>query len=562
MATHSLGGLLQHLRRAALRGNGLPDGQLLECFVRRRDEAAFEALVRRHGPMVWGVCRRVLRNEADTEDAFQATFLVLVRKAAALADPTGVGNWLYGVAHRTALKAKAMNRQRRAKEQQAGTPLCTAPSEAGRQELQALLDEALSRLPDKYRAPIVLCDLEGKPLKEAAAQLGCPPGTVASRLARARAMLAKRLARSGQSLAGGAVAAALAHEASACVPPALVASTVQAATAVAAGPGVISTKVIALTEGVVKAMLLTKLKALTAMLVAVTLLGSGGGLLTYHTLRAAAKDAKPRGRVPVGAPKDEKAIKVDAKSDKEKIQGTWTVVSVKDNGQESSADELKGLTMVITHAKLVLKGVRGEEREFTYQLDPAQKPKWIDVADGEKKMLGIYELDGDSLKICLNETPGGERSTEFVSEAGTANDQLMILKRGQASDGRESPAAAPEDEQAKPDKEALQGTWVGVSGERDGQKLPEEAYWELIIAEDKVALITRKGGEERKGSYTLDPDKKPKEIDLTFGSLVITGIYELKETTLKTLWRENDRAGLPTEFDSRKGILMVFEKKK
>src|SRR5262245_35360990 len=211
MATGQLGSVVRHLRKAALLQDGADrtDGELLECFLARRDEAAFEALVQRHGPMVLGVCRRVLKNQADAEDAFQATFLVLVRKATSVVPRALVGNWLYGVAHNTALKAKAMNTKRRAREREAGgMPRREAPEEVW-QQLQALLDEELSRLPDKYRVPIVLCDLEGKPLKEAARQLGWPHGTVASRLARGRTMLAKRLARHGLTLSAGALAAAL-----------------------------------------------------------------------------------------------------------------------------------------------------------------------------------------------------------------------------------------------------------------------------------------------------------------------------------------------------------------
>src|SRR5262245_34570240 len=154
MAEGQLHGVIRHLRRVALLpdGAGLTDSELLEYYLTRRDEAAFESLLQRHGPMVLGVCRRILRNEADAHDAFQATFLVFVRKAASISPRAMVGNWLYGVAHKTALKAKAMNRQRRVKERQRGAPLQTALPEEVWQELQALLDEALSRLPDKYRS--------------------------------------------------------------------------------------------------------------------------------------------------------------------------------------------------------------------------------------------------------------------------------------------------------------------------------------------------------------------------------------------------------------------------
>src|SRR5262249_11269762 len=152
----------------------------------------FEALMHRHGPMVFGVCRRILRNETDAEDAFQATFLVFVRQAASIRSRNTVSSWLYSVAHNTALKAKAMNHKRRVKERESGI----VPKEESRaevwQELQVLLDAELSKLLDKYRVPIVLCDLEGKTINEAARQLGWPQGTLATRLTRGRAQLAKR----------------------------------------------------------------------------------------------------------------------------------------------------------------------------------------------------------------------------------------------------------------------------------------------------------------------------------------------------------------------------------
>src|SRR5438445_3916328 len=152
MATSRISGVIQHLRRAVLlqEGAGLSDGQLLEDFVRRRDEAALAVLVRRHGPMVWGVCRRVLRNLHDAEDAFQATFLVLVRKAASVVPRQMVANWLYGVAHQTALKARATTVKRRAREKQVATmPEPAVERQDLWDDLRSLLDQELSRLPDK-----------------------------------------------------------------------------------------------------------------------------------------------------------------------------------------------------------------------------------------------------------------------------------------------------------------------------------------------------------------------------------------------------------------------------
>src|SRR5262249_27883019 len=239
MATSHTSKLIQHLRRAVLLrdGAGMTDGQLLGCFLSQQDDTAFAALVRRHGPMVWGVCRRVLRNYHDAEDAFQATFLVLVRKAAAVDPREMVANWLYGVARQTALKARSVAARRKERERQVvEMPEMAAEGQEVWHDLQRLLDQELSRLPGKYRVPIVLCDLEGQTRKEAARQLGWPEGTVAGRLATARKMLARRLARHGLAVCGASLAAVLAQNAaSAPAPVSVVVSTIKAAGVFAAG---------------------------------------------------------------------------------------------------------------------------------------------------------------------------------------------------------------------------------------------------------------------------------------------------------------------------------------
>jgi RNA polymerase sigma factor (sigma-70 family) len=287
MATNLTGKVIRHLRKAVLLqdGAGMTDGQLLGCFIDHRDEAAFAAIIKRHGPMVWGVCRRLLPHH-DAEDAFQATFLVLVRKAASVLPRELVGNWLYGVAYQTALHSRRTTARRRTRERQVTQMPEPAVAEQDLwHDLQPLLDQELARLPDKYRVAIVLCDLEGKTRKEAAGQLGCPEGTLAGRLVRGRVLLAKRLARHGFAVSGGAVAAVLSQSAvSASVPPSLASSTIKAASVFAAGQaaaGVTSVKVAALTEGVLRTMLMTKLKIATAM-VFVFVLVCGGSILASH----------------------------------------------------------------------------------------------------------------------------------------------------------------------------------------------------------------------------------------------------------------------------------------
>jgi RNA polymerase sigma factor (sigma-70 family) len=293
MATSQPNAILQHLRQSVLVPDaaGLTDGQLLEAFLGSRDEAAFGLLVRRHGPMVMGVCRRVLRNVHDAEDAFQATFLVLVKKAASIASRELLANWLYGVAYNTARRANVAVARRRARERQVlEMPEPEAAVANPWTELQPLLDQELSRLPDRYRVPIVLCYLEGKTRKEAARQLGCPEGTVAGRLVRARAMLARRLARHGLVLSSGSLAVLLSQEASACVSTSVASDTIKAATLFAAGEaaaaGVIPANVFALTKGVRRSMLMTKLTIATVVLSIVACVGLGIGGYAFWTQAA------------------------------------------------------------------------------------------------------------------------------------------------------------------------------------------------------------------------------------------------------------------------------------
>lgn len=202
----------------------LSDPQLLSKFVSGRDAAAFESLVRRHGPMVMGVCRRVLRDPHAAEDAFQATFLVLFNKAREISRPELLANWLYGVATHKALKARAAIGRRRMQERPMSAAAAAMEPESSRDvdlwlDLEPILDEELSNLPDEYRAPIVLCDLAGKTIKDAAGLLDCPQGTLAGRLAKAREMLAQQVTRRGLILSLGTLTVLLTQHASSVAIP-------------------------------------------------------------------------------------------------------------------------------------------------------------------------------------------------------------------------------------------------------------------------------------------------------------------------------------------------------
>lgn len=318
MATR-LSDVLHHLGYAALArdADGLSDAQLLERFLVRRDEAAFA--VCRHAPMVLGVCRRLLRHTQDAEDAFQATFLVFVRKAASIARRELLGNWLYGVAYRTASKARGAAARRRRREHQVDD-MASAQSTPRESDVLAVLDEELNRLPEKYRTPLVLCELEGRPRGEAAQRLGCPLGTLSSRLARGRQMLRRRLIRRGV-LPAAALAAIWAENASAAVPASLLIRTIRAGLLGTTGLSAVSVPVATLTEGVLKTMMLTKLKIATAGLLLAALAGVGTGGLLYLTEaapipKAAAKKQKngEKQAVTIDGWLDDKKFQPDAKS--------------------------------------------------------------------------------------------------------------------------------------------------------------------------------------------------------------------------------------------------------
>ena len=290
---------------------GLTDAQLLDRFVTRRDEAAFKAIVERHGRTVLAACRSVLRNPSDAEDAFQATFLVLVRKARTIWVGDSLACWLYKVARRIAVQANVDASRRREVEGRAGA--MRGPI-AGRDESdddRRALHEEIARLPEKFRAPILLCDIEERTRDEAAGHLGWSAGTVASRLARGRALLRDRLARRGFASVAGPAALLAACRAEAAVPEAWIGSTVEAAMAVAAGGAVVagsSSTAVALSERGVRAMLVLKLKIVaTAALAAAGLLWVGNPLLSSDGKPAdPAMKAKPvvEARPPAAAPAD------------------------------------------------------------------------------------------------------------------------------------------------------------------------------------------------------------------------------------------------------------------
>jgi RNA polymerase sigma factor (sigma-70 family) len=443
--------LTEHLYKFVVHsGAGSTDGQLLDSFIRHKDKAVLAALVRRHGPMVWGVCSRMLRSHHDAEDAFQATFLLLVQKAATLPNREMVGNWLYGVARQTAVRMRALAARRGVRERQ--VPVMPEPTSAEQSVwngVQPILDEELARLPQKYRVVIVLCQLEGKTLKDVARQLAIPPGTAASRLATARAMLGKRLSRRGVVVPGvflGSVVSSSA--ASAGMPVAVSSSTIKTATLVAAGQrleGAVSPTVAALVTGVTKAMLASKIKSVLVVALVVGL-ALGGGVVEVGLLGGLAAVAQQPGEPRISGGKKEmpgpalanqgEKPKSEAGKDLDLFQGTWLVVGMEEGGNKIAV--ALNETFVVKGGKMTY--CRDDKAQVTmkFTLTPGKTPKAIDLEftdDGKEKGLknhAIYELEGDRLKLRMNDKFGGnsvdERPTEFSTDKGKEA-VLFILKR-------------------------------------------------------------------------------------------------------------------------------------
>jgi RNA polymerase sigma factor (sigma-70 family) len=301
MAETQGGALLRQLRKlvGAQTASRLTDHHLLEQFLTRRDESAFSALVQRHGPGVLSLCRGLLHHLQDAEDVFQATFLVLARKAGSIRKRESLASWLYGVARRLASKARA-RAARRGRQELPATAEAEAPAgdDMTWRELRQILHEELSRLPEKYRAPLLLCYWEGRTQEEAAAQLGWSKGMFKARVQRGRELLRGRLTRRGVTLSAGLATALLCGRAgTAAEALALVNSTTRAALAFAAGKPAAAgglSAAAALAEGVVRAMFLTKVKTAAVVLLTLGLLGAGAGVVGLQTLSAG--QAGPRGK--------------------------------------------------------------------------------------------------------------------------------------------------------------------------------------------------------------------------------------------------------------------------
>jgi RNA polymerase sigma factor (sigma-70 family) len=299
-----LGSVIRHARTLAAQETAdRTDRELLADFTSRKDESAFAALVRRHAGLVWAVCRSVLGHEQDAEDAFQASFLVLARRAASIPKAATLGGWLHGVAYRTALRAKRDAARRRRHEGQARAMAQTeVPWQAAWREVQAVLAEEVERLPEAQRVVFVFCCLEGGSRAEAARVLHLKEGTVSSRLAHAREQLRRRLARRGIALPAVLEYAALTSRTAAAAPAGLAAVTVRRVLSAVAGqtPAEFSARAATLAQGMMQAMMLGRLKLGLVLALMLGIFAAGTGLLTLQA--PAPKPSQAAGREPPPTP--------------------------------------------------------------------------------------------------------------------------------------------------------------------------------------------------------------------------------------------------------------------
>jgi RNA polymerase sigma factor (sigma-70 family) len=522
MAASQMNHFLHRLRRTVLLqgAGGLSDGQLLEYFLAGREEAAFEALVQRHGPMVLGVCRRVLADVNDAEDAFQATFLVLLRKGASVVPRELVGNWLYGVAYRTALKAKAAAAKRRAKERQVrDMPRPPAPDTDVWSELQPALDRELSRLPDKYRVPVVLCDIQGKGRKEVAQQLGWPEGTLSGRLARARALLARRLAPYAPALSAAALATLVAQRATAQVPPALVASTVQVAgfgtAGATAAAGLASARVVGLAEGVVKGMLLARLKIAAVLVLALGLAGLGAVTLAQ--------------RLPVPGPQNPGPAKLPNDTAPNKNQKPKAPPAA-----EGKKDGTRSADVSVFSARVI--GVSADGKRLTLELprkkkkEPAPKTDitlstkteviYFDVGRGEARPARGYRA-----KVWL-EKDSRDRAAKvhFTGKHGFKKPaDLSRPVSGVRGDGKgitlELPRRSKKEPPGKREIRFTDRTILTFNNVKPGGAGPAVGYhahvWLERGSSDVAAAVTFSGRQEKKGTVRRPPDAAGKVVGLS-----------------------------------------------
>lgn len=432
----SLHGVLDQVRRVAAvqTSRGLADGELLERFVGAKDEAAFTVLVQRHGPLVLGVCRRALGNAHDAEDACQATFLLLARKAASIRKAASLSSWLHRVASSVAANMKREQARRCRRERQVQPVMAQDPAaDVSWREVQTALDEDLQRLPERYRAPLILCYLDRQTRDEAAEQLRLTPAALHGRLERGRKLLCERLTRRGMALSGTLLAAAVGEGVSqAALSPSVILSLTKAATLVASGkPSAVTTvpaHVLSLTREALRTLLLAKLNmgAATVLCAGLSLAAVGAMLMPTGSRQDADPGSKAMVADARGAPRVDETATEDAKN----LEGEWQVVETEANGKKSPSYEVRSHRIIFAFKGDEITANFDGRTKFKLNADTVPKAMDITWIDGKWQGLtaaSIYSLEEGRLRLCMPAWKG-KRPTEFKTRDGDGL-HLYVLER-------------------------------------------------------------------------------------------------------------------------------------
>lgn len=500
----------------------MSDDRLLARYVSSADQSAFAALVERHGSLVWHVCRRALGDSAEAEDAFQATFIVLVRKAASIRRSTSIAGWLHQVAHRVALRARSQRGR-------GGTPVDpqlletnAAPEpEPAADDRQRVLHDEIARLPDLLRLPVVLCYLEGLTNGQAALQIGCPEGTIVSRLARARERLRRRLLARGVVVGSvAAIAALIQKDASAAIPPGLI-DAACACGAAAAAPALspaITLEALRLADDVALLMARRQLLAWGAAFAGATMLFLGGWLAVAGLPGRAGHAAKM-------SPAADERSQILAS-----LEGNWIgeelefAPGVNDHDKQEFA---QGLLWNISGDQLRFQHAGSNEARVTIVPFSGESPAAIDfsfagdwpIAGG--RLNGRYLLDGDRLRVCTAR-PGAARPGRVAAGQvpnGSQNpDTAGLGLVGYAVLRRFTPSAGVGPANLAEVKPVLDGTWQLTAWETAGQQLPIDPMGNEVaeFTDDRYLLVHSVAGAAReiRGRYRLDPARPGQFMDL------------------------------------------------
>jgi RNA polymerase sigma factor (sigma-70 family) len=409
----------------------LTDGQILERFATGHGEAAelaFAALVERHGAMVLRICREVLSDPDDADDAFQATFLVLLKKARGLWVRESLGPWLHRVAYRTSCCARSADARRRRHERRAAEIAVTSPSGAEVRlgdEIARALHEEVDRLPERYRVPIVLCDLEGRTCEEAARYTGSPVGTVKSWRARGRERLRERLSRRGITVSEGFVLPAPPTSLSTALSPALTDATLRGVMVLGkATSGLVSASIDSLMNKVLRAMTMEKFRLIAYGCLSVAVLAVGASALPGRDPAGGSSKAtgSPAVVIQSSSDPDERAL---AKADLDLMQGAWTRVSTEIQGKKTLYDDTPPRLIVRKDGFTFGTDQAGKPLDAEkVEIHPKQNPKAIDLTpEGDssgplkgKTYPGIYKVEGETLTLCLSIKAGSQRPTKFATK--------------------------------------------------------------------------------------------------------------------------------------------------